>query len=835
MAITNKKRTTARSTAAPASKRAKTAPASKRAKATTANADTLSGELFDEEGTQRRSSSALSPPPPPSPPPSGASGNGEDDALPLAQFAERSYLEYAMSVVTGRALPDVADGQKPVQRRILFAMHELGLHPPTRHVKSARVVGDVLGKYHPHGDTAAYDALVRQAQDFTLRYPLIDGQGNFGSRDGDNAAAMRYTECRLTALAELLLAEIDQDTVDFIANYDGAFKEPKLLPARLPMLLLNGASGIGVGLATDIPSHNLREVARAVVATIRNPNITMDRLLKLMPGPDLPGGGHLISDADTIRAIYEGGRGSLRVRARWTVEELARGQWRVAVTELPFGVSARAVLEDIERATNPKPKEGKKSLSQEQINLKAVMLAALDTVRDESDKTAPVRIVLEPRSSRQDPQEFMHLLLANTRLEASLPINLVMLGRDGRPRSKNLKQMLEEWIAFRFETVTRRTRHRLGEVDRRIHILEGRLIALLSIDKVIRIIRKSDDPKVDLMKAFELTEIQADDILEIRLRQLARLEGIRIETELKSLKDERKGLKSVLADNKVLSDLVVSEIEADATRYGDARRTLIETVEPIVISRTVPDEPLTITLSRHGWIRSRQGHGLDATQFSYKAGDEPLAVLETRTVNPVVVLDTKGRAYTIRASDIPGGRGDGVPVTTLIDLPAGARVAQAILGAPEQKFLVAGSGGYGFIATFSDMLSRVKAGKAFMTLGDEEEPIVPVAVVAGLDHVATLSSGGRLLVFPLEEMREMERGRGVIVMGLDRDEKLLAAALTSADKVMVRGTNRLGRTIVVTLEGDELAKHKLHRARKGSLVGHRIKPTGFATAPVDGS
>ena len=753
-----------------------------------------------------------------------------DESLPLAQFAERSYLEYAMSVVMGRALPDVADGQKPVQRRILYAMHELGLYAPARHVKSARVVGDVLGKYHPHGDTAAYDALVRQAQDFTLRYPLIDGQGNFGSRDGDNAAAMRYTECRLTPVAELLLSEIERDTVDFGPNYDGAFREPKLLPARLPMLLLNGASGIGVGMATDVPSHNLAEVAQAVVATIRKPSITLDELLLLVPGPDLPGGGHITSEREAIRAVYESGRGSLRVRACWTVEELARGQWQVAVTELPYGVSARAVLEDIERATNPKPKEGKKSLSQEQANLKNLMLSALDAVRDESDKSSPVRLVFEPKSSRQDPAEFMQLLLANTRLEASLPINLVMLGRDGRPRSKDFKQILEEWIEFRFATVTRRTRHRLGEVDRRIHILEGRALALLSIDKVIRIIRNADDPKAELMAAFGLSDVQAEDILEIRLRQLARLEAIRIESELKTLKAERKGLKHVLADRKALSDLIVAEIEADARRFGDRRRTRIEAVAPIAPTRTVPDEPLTVTLSRNGWIRSRQGHALDAAQFAWKAGDGPLAILETRTVHPVVVLDTTGRAYSIRAADIPGGRGDGVPVTTLVELAPGARVAQAISGVPGQKFLVAGTGGYGFVASLDDMVSRQRAGRAFMTLEPGEEPVAPVALAAGADHVAALSSNGKLIVFPLAEMREVPRGRGVIVLRLDDKESLIAVALVRAGRVVVRGTNRLGRVVDVTVEGEALAKHLLPRARTGALVAPKLKVTGYGAA-----
>jgi topoisomerase-4 subunit A len=791
-------------------------------------ADAASGELFVDEGERVAPPGDLGPPD--VPPPGNGGVDGDDDALPLAQFAERSYLEYAMSVVTGRALPDVADGQKPVQRRILFAMHELRLYPPTRHVKSARVVGDVLGKYHPHGDMAAYDALVRQAQDFSLRYPLIDGQGNFGSRDGDNAAAMRYTECRLTPLAELLLGEIDRDTVDFAPNYDGAFQEPKLLPARLPMVLLNGASGIGVGMATDIPPHNLREVAKAAVAVIRKPSTGIDDLLALMPGPDLPGGGQLISDPATIRAVYETGRGSLRVRARWTVEELARGQWRIAVTELPYGVSARAVLEDIERATNPRPKEGKKALTQDQANLKNLILGVLETVRDESDKAAPVRIVLEPRSSRQDPQEMMNLLLANTRLEASLPMNFVMLGRDGRPRSKNLREVLSEWGSFRLDTVTRRTRHRLAEVDRRIHILEGRKLALLSIDKVIRIIRKSDEPKADLMQAFGLSEIQADDILEIRLRQLARLEGVRIDNELAALGSERKELAHVLAEPKALTRRVIAEIEADAKRFGDARRTLIEAVAPAVVTRVVPDEPVTITLSRHGWIRSRQGHGLDATQFAWKAGDAPLAILETRTVSPIVVLDTHGRAYTIRAADIPGGRGDGVPVTTLIDLESGARVAHALTAAPEQKFLVAGTGGYGFVASFADMLSRQRGGRAFMTLDGNEEPIAPAPLAPGLLQVAALSSRGRLLLFGLDEMREVPRGRGVIVMGLDEGEQLMAVTLARGDRIALVGTNRTGRTVTLELAGADLAKHRHKRARMGAPASSRLKPTGFAPA-----
>ena len=756
-------------------------------------------------------------------------------SLPLAPFVERSYLEYAMSVVTGRALPDVSDGQKPVQRRILFAMHELGLYRPARHVKSARVVGDVIGKYHPHGDSAAYEALVRQAQDFTLRYPIIDGQGNFGSRDGDGAAAMRYTECRLTPIAELLLGEIDRDTVDFGPNYDGSFREPKLLPARLPMVLLNGSSGIGVGMATEIPSHNLREVASAAVALLRNPELDLDGLMQILPGPDLPGGGQIISPAQDLRQAYASGRGSLRVRARWHIEDQARGQWRVVFTELPHGVSTRDVLEDIERITNPKPKEGKKALSPDQANLKALMLTALETVRDESDKNASVRLVCEPRSSRQDQDEFVQLLLVNTRLESSLSINLVMLGRDGRPRQKHLREILQEWLHFRFDTVVRRTRHRLDEVDRRIHILEGRALALLNIDEVIRVIREADDPKADLIQAFGLTEIQAEDILEIRLRQLARLEAIKIEKELKELRSERKGLQKILDNRDALENLVAEELEKDAEQFGDKRRTLIESVSPAVLVQSAPDEPVTITLSRHGWIRSRQGHGLDAMQFSYKAGDAAFAVMETRTLLPVIVLDTKGRAYSIRAADIPGGRGDGVPVTTLIELQAGAKVCQAFSLLPETKVLVSGTGGYGFITTVNEMISRVRAGKTFMTLEDVEQPLMPRVIQPNDKEVAVLSESARMLIFPIEEMREMPRGRGVILMGLDEGENLLSACTFGAEGLLVEGAARGGVSAEVKLSGIECDRYRLRRARRGAKLETRVKPRSIKAAHAKGN
>ena len=475
-------------------------------------------------------------------PPPPATGDG-DDAIALSLYAEQAYLEYALSVVKGRALPDVCDGQKPVQRRILYAMERMGLAfagtSGAKPVKSARVVGDVLGRFHPHGDQAAYDALVRMAQDFSQRYPLIDGQGNFGSRDGDGAAAMRYTEARLAPITRLLLDEIDEGTVDFQPNYDGSTDEPRQLPARLPFVLLNGASGIAVGLATEIPSHNLGEVAQACVALIKTPQLSDEELLAILPGPDYPGGGQIISSAADIRDAYASGRGSLKVRARWKIEDLARGQWQLVVTELPPGVSSQKVLEEIEELTNPKVKAGKKALTQEQTQLKASVLAVLDAVRDESGKQDAVRLVFEPRSRTVEQGELITQLLAHTSLETGAPINLTMVGRDGRPTQKSLRQMLSEWCAYRQATVQRRSQHKLGKVNDRIHVLEGRALVLLNIDEVIRIIRESDEPKPALIARFALSDRQAEDILEIRLRQLARLEAIRIEQELKALREDQ--------------------------------------------------------------------------------------------------------------------------------------------------------------------------------------------------------------------------------------------------------------------------------------------------------
>ncbi|MGW8394542.1 DNA topoisomerase IV subunit A [Pseudoduganella sp. HUAS MS19] len=768
--------------------------------------------------------------PTPELPPSGGSG-GDDggESLTLSTFAERAYLDYAISVVKGRALPDVCDGQKPVQRRILYSMNELGLGPTAKPRKSATVVGDVLGKLHPHGDQSVYDALVRMAQDFSLRYPLIDGQGNFGSRDGDGAAAMRYTEARLTPISRLLLDEIDQGTVDFIPNYDGSYEEPALLPARLPMVLLNGASGIAVGLATEIPSHNLTEVAKAAVAMIRNPKISHAELMELIPGPDFPGGGQLITPRAQLDDMYASGRGSMKVRARWKIEELARGQWQAVVYELPPGTSAQKVLEEIEELTNPKVKLGKKALSPEQVALKGLILGQLDKVRDEAGREAAVRLVFEPKSKNQNQTEFMHMLLAHTSLETSASMNLVMIGGDGRPRQKGISEILGEWIEFRFATVTRRTQFRLNKVDERIHILEGRQIVLLNIDEVIAIIRNSDEPKAALIERFKLSDRQAEDILEIRLRQLARLEAIKIEQELAELRKEREGLQDVLDNPSTLRRLVIKEIDGDAKTYGDARRTLIEEAQKAVVEQKVADEPVTVIISEKGWVRARTGIGHDPAQFTFKAGDSLYGAFECRTVDTLLGFGDNGKVYSVPVAALPNARGDGVPITTLVDLSGGARLLHYFAGNGDKQLLLASDAGYGFIAKAGDMVSRLKGGKSFITLDEGAKPLPPSVVTEGASAVAVISEKSNLLVFGMDEMKVLSNGgRGVILMDLADKEKLVAACAITDKGVTVQGIGNAQKAKEDRMGPTALAPHFGKRARKGKPMPVRIKPTGLA-------
>ena len=744
------------------------------------------------------------------------------DTTALAQYAERAYLEYALSVVKGRALPDVCDGQKPVQRRILYAMERMGLAFTTasgpKPVKSARVVGDVLGRFHPHSDQAAYDALVRMAQDFSQRYPLIDGQGNFGSRDGDGAAAMRYTEARLAPISRLLLDEIDEGTVDFIPNYDGSTQEPRLLPARLPFVLLNGASGIAVGLATEVPSHNLREVAAAAIALIKDPKLSDDDFATLVPGPDFPGGGQIISSADDIRAAYASGRGSIKLRARWKIEDLARGQWNLVVTELPPGTSAQKVLEEIEELTNPKVKAGKKSLSTEQQLLKATVLAVLDAVRDESSKDAPVRLVFEPKTRTVEQQELITTLLAHTSLESSTPVNLTMVGADGRPTQKSLRQIFVEWIEFRMRTVQRRTQFRLGKVLDRIHILEGRQLVLLNIDEVIRIIRNADEPKAALIERFRLSDRQAEDILEIRLRQLARLEAIRIEQELKELRTEQAKLEDILANPATLKRTVVKEIEADAKVHGDERRTLIQEEKKAVAEVKVIDEPVTVVVSLKGWVRALKGHEIDPGTLAFKAGDSLYGTFPCRSVDTLLVFGSNGRVYSTAVGLLPGGRGDGQPITSLIDLESGTQPAHYYAGPATQVLLLGNTGGFGLMAQAGDMVSRQRGGKSFLTIEAGEHLLPPAPVAATHTRVALLSVTGRLLVFPLDEVkRQPGGGRGLTLMDVDAKDPMLSIA-SCAQTLTVQGLGRGDKPKTETLGATALATHEGKRARKGQRI-----------------
>jgi topoisomerase-4 subunit A len=761
------------------------------------------------------------------------SDDGGGSAIGLAQYAERAYLEYALSVVKGRALPDVCDGQKPVQRRILYSMERMGLAFTTasgpKAVKSARVVGDVLGKFHPHGDTAAYDAMVRMAQDFSQRYPLVDGQGNFGSRDGDGAAAMRYTEARLAPITRLLLDEIDEGTVDFQANYDGSTEEPRQLPARLPFVLLNGASGIAVGLATEVPSHNLREIAAAAVALIRNDKLGDDEFAALIPGPDYPGGGQIISSPEDIRAAYASGRGSLKVRARWKIEELARGQWQLVVTELPPGASSQKVLEEIEELTNPKVKAGKKTLSTEQAQLKSTLLGVLDAVRDESSKDAAVRLVFEPKTRAIEQQELITTLLAHTSLESSAPINLTMIGADGRPTQKSLRQILTEWIAFRAETVERRTRHRLAKVLDRIHVLEGRQLVLLNIDEVIRIIRAADEPKPALIARFHLSDRQAEDILEIRLRQLARLEAIKIEQELKELRVEQGKLEDILNSPASLKRLLIKEIEQDAKTHGDDRRTLIQTERKAVAEVKVIDEPITVVVSLKGWVRGLKGHEIDPATLAFKAGDALYGTFQCRSVDALLIFGGNGRVYSTAVSQLPGGRGDGQPITSLIDLESGTQPAHYFAGHAQQTLLLAGTGGFGLLARVGDLLARQKGGKGFLSL-EENEKLLPPSLADAQSQVACLSLAGRLLVFGLAELKlQPKGGRGLTLIDMEAKDALVSvAAFDSA--IQVQGTGRGGKARDELLKAAALVPHVGKRARKGKALGLTMKATRVTAA-----
>ena len=727
----------------------------------------------------------------------------ETERIPLRIFAEKAYLDYSMYVVLDRALPNIADGLKPVQRRIIYAMSELGLSSTSKPKKSARTVGDVIGKFHPHGDSACYEAMVTMAQPFAYRYPLVDGQGNWGSADDPKSfAAMRYTEAKLTPYAATLLSELEMGTSDWVPNFDGTLQEPKLLPARLPNILVNGTTGIAVGMATDIPPHNLRELVAACQLLLKNPKTSLDELIAVVPAPDFPTGCEIISDAAELKKLYQSGNGMVRTRARWEREDD-----NVIITQLPHQVSPAKIQEQIAE------------------QMRAKKLPLVEDLRDESDHENPTRIVIIPRSNRVDIEALMAHLFATTDLEKSVRVNLNMIGLDGRPRVKNLREILGEWLVYRTATVRRRLEHRLMKVNERLHILDGLLIAFLNIDEVIRIIRYEDDPHAELMARFGLSEIQANAILDLRLRHLQKIEEMQIRGEQAELAAERAKLEDVLASETRLKKLIAKELDEDAKKYGDERRCpIVARAAAVALEATeiLPSEPITVVLSKAGWIRAAKGHDVDVASLSYKAGDEYLTSAAGRTNHLLILLDSKGRAYTLQPRELPSVRSQGEPVTTRLDLQDGASIVSLMTGEASEKFVLAGSDGYGFVATLDDLQGRNRAGKAALSLEGAPLP-PPVTRDPANDRIAVATAEGRLLVFPVTELPEMAKGKGNKLIILRGEDRIVAAAVLPAGAALE--VTSLKRTL--TLKNNDLVGYLGSRAARGNPL-----PRGYQR--VDG-
>lgn len=697
----------------------------------------------------------------------------------IHEFTENAYLAYSMKVVRDRAIPDVEDGLKPVQRRILYAMNVLKLEPSAKPMKSARVVGDVIGKYHPHGDSAVYEAMVRMAQPFSLRYPLVHGEGNFGTRDGDSPAAMRYTEAKLAPIAQALLDELHQDTVDFAPNFDGTMTEPQLLPGRLPFLLLNGSSGIAVGFATEFLSHNLNEVVEGAKLLIEKPKATLDELLAVIPGPDFPTGSVLISPAEEIRKVYEEGRGSLRLRARWRVETEGK-KWKLVFFEIPQGASAEKLLEEIQEIMDPKPKEkkGKKlPLSPDQLRKKKLFGELIEDYQNHSDFENKIRVVITPRDKKMDPKALADVLFAHTMLEKNVPANFVSLDRMGAPRPSNILDWLRQWCDFRIETVRRRLTFEKNRVDSRLHILAGRLSILDRIEEVIKVLRFSEDPKADLMEKFGLDDIQAEDVLEMRLRSVANLEKTKLLDEQGKLKVEQARLEKLLGSDKALKKLVISELDADAKRFGDDRRTLLEPatatsvkkLAQTAVAEKMAPEPVAVALTERGWIAWRPAKTAEealSLDYKIKAGDSIRRVYFGDRNDHLVLLDDSGKGYSLHLVDLPS-KADTLPLTTWFEHGT-RKIVEGGIAAPEARYILAGQGGYGFIVKASDWVSRMRAGKALLTLDAGETPLppYPLAGVSDDAQVMSLSTDGRAVVFPLADLKPLPKGKGVALMGL---------------------------------------------------------------------
>ena len=723
------------------------------------------------------------------------------EQMPLRTFTEKAYLNYSMYVIMDRALPFIGDGLKPVQRRIVYAMSELGLNAAAKFKKSARTVGDVLGKFHPHGDSACYEAMVLMAQPFSYRYPLVDGQGNWGAPDDPKSfAAMRYTESRLSKISEILLSELGQGTVDFQPNFDGTLEEPQYLPARLPHILLNGTTGIAVGMATDIPPHNINEVADAAVLLLDNPKAGLDDVLNIIQGPDFPTEAEIISPKDDIRKMYETGRGSIKMRATWHKED-----GEIIISALPHQSSPSKIIAQIA----------------EQMTAKK--LPMVEDIRDEADYENPVRIVLVPRSNRVDTDALMAHLFATTDLEKSYRVNMNMIGLDHKPAVKGLLQVLTEWLTFRRTTVTRRLQHRLDKVLARLHILDGLMIAFLNIDEVIEIIRTEDEPKQVLMARFNLSDEQAEAILNLRLRHLAKLEEHQLQAEKDKLEEERSNLELILGSERRLNTLIKKEIQEDAKKYASPRMSqLIEREEAKAISESemTPAEPVTVILSEMGWVRCAKGHDIDPAGLSYKAGDKYLAHACGKSNQPVIFIDSTGRSYALDPLSLPSARSQGEPLTGKLTLPAGATIEQVIMEPEKQELLMASDAGYGFICKFEDLIARNKAGKALISLPENAKVLKPETLSESASLLVSLTSAGRMLIFPVRDLPALSKGKGNKIISIPaanakaRSELLVKLFLISEQASLEFHSGKRK----ITLKPEDLQKFRAERGRKGSQL-----------------
>ena len=721
--------------------------------------------------------------------------------MPLRTFTEKAYLNYSMYVIMDRALPFIGDGLKPVQRRIVYAMSELGLNAAAKFKKSARTVGDVLGKFHPHGDSACYEAMVLMAQPFSYRYPLVDGQGNWGAPDDPKSfAAMRYTESRLSKIAEILLSELGQGTVDFQPNFDGTLEEPQYLPARLPHILLNGTTGIAVGMATDIPPHNINEVADAAVLLLDNPKAGLDDVLNIIQGPDFPTEAEIISPKDDICKMYETGRGSIKMRATWHKED-----GEIIISALPHQSSPSKIIAQIA----------------EQMTAKK--LPMVEDIRDEADYENPVRIVLVPRSNRVDTDALMAHLFATTDLEKSYRVNMNMIGLDHKPAVKGLLQVLTEWLTFRRTTVTRRLQHRLDKVLARLHILDGLMIAFLNIDEVIEIIRTEDEPKQVLMARFNLSDEQAEAILNLRLRHLAKLEEHQLQAEKDKLEEERSNLELILGSERRLNTLIKKEIQEDAKKYASPRMSqLVEREEAKAISESemTPAEPVTVILSEMGWVRCAKGHDIDPAGLSYKAGDKYLAHACGKSNQPVIFIDSTGRSYALDPLSLPSARSQGEPLTGKLTLPAGATIEQVIMEPEKQELLMASDAGYGFICKFEDLIARNKAGKALISLPENAKVLKPEKLSESASLLVSLTSAGRMLIFPVRDLPALSKGKGNKIISIPaanakaRSELLVKLFLISEQASLEFHSGKRK----ITLKPEDLQKFRAERGRKGSQL-----------------